>query len=305
MIKRLQEFLYSIKLNSKLKRFFFFFKIFVSLLILYIIFKKINWSNFLATIKEFRYKVIINLFLLETIRIILQIINWKNSLKISNINVPFSLVLKTYFLGSAFRFIVPGGHGIYGTVFYFKNNKLRATVAITLKRFFQTWSIFLFSLFGLYFYKFSYSLLIAIFAILAFLPIIIPLIIKKLSIFPVEITLNFKKYYDHYVLWIISFQVMSILIFIFEYYILLSNFVKINFIKVFIGTPMILLAQTIPISYSGLGLSEGFAIKVLNRFEISPDIAVTSSLMIFLVSSLIPGIIGLIIFLKNKKKAVN
>jgi uncharacterized membrane protein YbhN (UPF0104 family) len=98
---------------------------------------------------------------------------------------------------------------------------------------------------------------------------------------------------------------MSILIFIFEYYILLSNFVKINFIKVFIGTPMILLAQTIPISYSGLGLSEGFAIKVLNRFEISPDIAVTSSLMIFLVSSLIPGIIGLIIFLKNKKKAVN
>ncbi len=299
-MKKIQEYLYSIKFNSKQKKFFFFFKILISILILYFIFKKVQWNTFKSTIGQFRLKVLLELIAIELVRIIFQIINWRNGLKISQIKSHFSLTLKTYFLGSAFRFIVPGGHGIYGTVFYFRNNKIKATAAITLVRFFQTWSIFLFSLVGLYFYKFSYFLLVIIFAILFFLPIVIPQIVMWLSIFPKEITLNFKATYDKLVLSMIFFQIMSIIMFVFEYFVLLRNFYKINFIKVFIGTPMILLAQTIPISYSGLGISEGFAIKVLSRFSIDSNVAVASSLLIFLVSSVIPGLVGLIIFLKKR-----
>ena len=302
MIKKIQEYLYSIKLNSNLKKLFFFFKIILSIVILFFIFHKIEWKNLFTTIRSLNYKVILQLLFLEIIRVSLQITNWKNSLKISQIDVPLSHVIKTYFLGSAFRFIIPGGHGIYGMVFYFKNKKLKATVAITLIRFFQTWSVFLFSLVGLYFYKFSHLLLVGIFAILFYLPIAVPLIIKKLSLFPEEITLAFKRNYDSIVIKIIFFQILTIIIFILEYYLLLTNFVQINFIKVFIGTPMILLAKIIPISYAGLGVSEGFAIKVLQRFAIKPDIAVASSLIIFTISSLLPGIVGLILFIKNKKR---
>ena len=63
-----------------------------------------------------------------------------------------------------------------------------------------------------------------------------------------------------------------------------------------------MIANIIPITYSGLGLRETFAINILAKADAVPEVAVTSSLTIFFFNLVLPALLGLYFILNSRKK---
>ncbi|MCH8289863.1 flippase-like domain-containing protein [Candidatus Poribacteria bacterium] len=59
--------------------------------------------------------------------------------------------------------------------------------------------------------------------------------------------------------------------------------------------PIILLVSSAPVSISGLGLREGITVLLLSRYAVSIETAIAVSLSVFAVTSLLPGLIGLLL----------
>ena len=300
MTKKIQNYLSNIKLKYR-DTIFFFVKALISILILVFIFKKIDFAGFIRTFSKLRLSVFLQLLFWEIVREVFQLFNWRNYLMMNEIDVPLSKIFDTHFMGHAFRFLVPGGHGVYGKAFYMTGAKKKAAVAITIERFFQTWSILLFFGISLILLNVMTKGIVALELILLSLPFFLPYFITKLKFYSDNSSAHFKKYYSINIFFSIAAQIGTILIYIVEYFIIINNFVKVPFIKIFTSIPIILSSKIIPISYSGLGISEGFSMQAFKNSAVTPDIAVTASLTVFIISSLLPGILGLIIFLKIKK----
>ena len=75
---------------------------------------------------------------------------------------------------------------------------------------------------------------------------------------------------------------------------------EITFFQMITSVPLILIANIIPLTISGLGLRETFALEVLDRYGVDPEIAVATSLSIFLINTVVPSLVG-IYYLLDKK----
>ncbi len=89
---------------------------------------------------------------------------------------------------------------------------------------------------------------------------------------------------------------------IFQYFILLNNFVSFHFFSAVVSIPLILFSNLIPITYAGLGLREKFAIEVLAKYDISSETAITASLTVFIFNVLLPSLIGVYYIIQRKRK---
>jgi uncharacterized membrane protein YbhN (UPF0104 family) len=204
-------------------------------------------------------------------------------------------------IGHALRFLIPGGHAVIGKMYFVKNEKKLSFMSIGIEKFFQIWINLLFASFAAIFYfrnKFILPTIIA-FVFIIFLPFIIYLLKyldKKDSL---------AKYFKQY--WkiiprIFFMQIAYMFLTIFQYFILLNNFVSYHFFSAVISIPLILFSNLIPITYAGLGLREKFAIEVLSKYGISSETAITVSLTVFIFNSLLPAFIGLFFIIKSKRK---
>lgn len=85
------------------------------------------------------------------------------------------------------------------------------------------------------------------------------------------------------------------------YIIALAFSIEIPFIYfIFLSLMSVALSHVLPISIGGLGIREGIFIYLLSEFGVIPEIAFVISLSGFIVKLLIPGLIGLIIPLREK-----
>jgi uncharacterized membrane protein YbhN (UPF0104 family) len=67
-------------------------------------------------------------------------------------------------------------------------------------------------------------------------------------------------------------------------------------IKAIIATyPLVILINTFPITISGLGLREGAAAVLLALFGVPAFVSVTASFLLFIVNTLLPGVIGILL----------
>lgn len=82
---------------------------------------------------------------------------------------------------------------------------------------------------------------------------------------------------------------------------LLSRSVGVDLPIVFIGwiRSTMILSKMIPISVSGLGLREGTTLYILSAYGSPTEIALAFSLLVFVVSDLIPAFIGGILELRG------
>ena len=96
-------------------------------------------------------------------------------------------------------------------------------------------------------------------------------------------------------------QITYMFLTIFQYFILVNAFLRFHIFSAIVSVPLILSSNLIPITYEGLGLREKFAIEVFSKYTISAEIAVTVTLTIFLFNSILPAIVGLVLFLRKKK----
>jgi len=110
-----------------------------------------------------------------------------------------------------------------------------------------------------------------------------------------------KRAFVRATFWAVLLQLNVIL-----YYFLigLALHLNIDFIDYFIFIPIVLVIQIIPITINGLGLREGSYIEIFKFYRISPQSAVSFSL-VDVAFNLVLGLVGGIIYVSRKKAPLN
>ncbi len=284
----------------KKRRILFILKILITVIILVIIFRKLHLSDLYCNFIEIPLRIIVLLLLTTIIKLTTQYLNWKKYLKI---NPDFSGsnldILKSYFIGDALRFILPGGYGTFGKIYFLNNKKVLTAISIGLEKFFQIWVNLLFASFAAIFFFESVSIYLKL--ILFLLILFLPLIIYTISFFWRAKKIYFKQYLK-IIPHVLFLQLLHNFLTIIQYYLILNIFISISFFKTLISVSLFMIANIIPITYSGLGLRETFAINILAKADAVPEVAVTSSLTIFFFNLVLPAFLGLYFILKSRKK---
>ena len=283
-------------------RFFFIVKIILALAILYFIFKRIDYRSVLNNILTIKTSTIIILFGVAFIKIVIQIVNWGKYLRINPDYKPQkSEIIKSFFIGDALRFLVPGGYGTLGKIYFVNNKKSETFISIGVEKFLQIWCTLSFAVFASIFYFKEINLIIKLIvtAIVWFSPLILSLLSSIPKLHKIH---KYSFEYSKYIPAILGRQILYMTLTIIQYYVIMTNFTSINFFNVFIAVPLILSANLLPITYAGLGLRETFAIKVLHEYGIRASISVTCSLIIFAVNNILPALVGVYFIIARKNQ---
>lgn len=277
-----------------------FIKLFVTVLVLYFISRKIDFSLLFANFIEVSFLSILLLVLTTLIKLLIQYSNWRDYLKLNPKNDSSHVeIIKSFFIGMSLHFLLPAGVGQFGKV-YFVNNKKSATVfSVGIERIFITWkNIFFAAVAGIfYFDHINLVLKLFIVVIIFFSPYLIYLVSYILK------NKSFKSYLKNYksiVPQVVVKQIVFTFISLLQYYIILNNFLKISFFSIFKSVPLIHLSHIIPVSFSGFGVREFFALKVFAKFNITPEVAVCTTLIIFIINSVLPALVGEYFLIKEK-----
>ncbi len=284
------------------KRILFSIKIVITLTILYFILGKINFSLLIQNFSLIGFSTIIILFLTTCIKLYTQYFNWGKLLKLNPDYKPKKTeILKSYFIGDALRFLIPGGYGTFGKIYFVNNLKKATAFSVAVEKFFQIWiNLFFASFAAIFFFKnINLILKLTVFIIILLMPFLLYFFSKINKKKKIRI---YSKRYMKITPQIIGMQIIHNFITFFQYFIILKSFITIGFLSVCIAVSLILVANIIPITYAGLGLRETFAIQVLSKFNISPEIAVASSLTIFFINLVLPAFVGLIFIIQSRKK---
>lgn len=282
-------------------RYFYFIKIIITSIILYFIFKNINFHQLYLSFTELKLSYILLIILTAGIKIFIEYINWGHFLKINpEYNPKKSEIFSSHMIGHALRFLIPGGHAVIGKMYFVENEKKLSFMSIGVEKFFQIWTNLLFASFAAIFYFRSKFVLPTIFAFIFI--IFLPFIIYLLKHFDRKknLAIYFKQYWK-IIPGIFVMQISYMFLTIFQYFILLNNFVSFHFFSAIVSIPLILFSNLIPITYAGLGLREKFAIEVLAKYNISSETAVATSLTVFIFNVLMPALIGLYYIVKRKR----
>lgn len=283
-------------------RYFYFIKIIITFLILYFIFRKINFHQLYLSFIDLKLSYIFIIVFTAGIKIFIEYVNWGHFLKINPAYIQKkSEIFSSHMIGHALRFLIPGGHAVIGKMYYVQNEKKLSFMSIGVEKFFQIWMNLLFASFAAIFYfrkQFVLPTVIS-FIFILFLPFIIYLL-KHLDR-KKNLAIYFKQYWK-IIPRICVMQIVYMFLTIFQYFILLNNFVSFHFFSAVASIPLILFSNLIPITYAGLGLREKFAIEVLAKYNISSETAITVSLTVFIFNVLLPALIGLFYIIRSKKK---
>ncbi len=283
------------------KRILFFIKIVITATILFLILRKINFPVLLHNFSSIGFSTMILLILTTCVKLYTQYFNWGTLLKLNPDYKPKRAeILKSYFIGDALRFLIPGGYGTFGKIYFVNNLKKATAFSIGIEKFFQIWINLFFASFAsiFYFRNVNLFLKLMLFLLILFAPFILYLFFKIIKKKKIRI---YSKRYLKITPQIIGMQVLHNFITFFQYFLILKSFITIGFMTVCIAVSLILVANIIPITYAGLGLRETFAIQVLSKFNISPEIAVAASLTIFFINLVLPAFVGLIFIIQSRK----
>jgi len=280
------------------KKVIFVIKILVTIIIVFLISKKVDFLQLIRDFQHISLLTVLIIFSTTLIKLFIQFNNWGKYLHINpDYHSQKNEVLKSYFIGMALHFILPAGLGFFGKV-YFVNNKKSATAAsVGVERIFVTWKNLFFASFAAIFYFSNFNLIFLL--ILIFFT---PLLLYLFSFITRKD--NLKKFFKNYlkiIPRIIVMQIIFTFISFFQYYIILKNFAKISFFDVMISVPLVHISHILPVSFSGFGMREIFAIEVFSRFNINPEAAVTTTLMIFFMNSVLPAFVGAYLLLRANK----
>ncbi|MFO7897414.1 MAG: lysylphosphatidylglycerol synthase transmembrane domain-containing protein [Candidatus Cloacimonadales bacterium] len=290
---------------NKLKknRIIYISKIVITLLILFFIFKNISVHQLLSNFKHIGWNTLLLLLLSTSAKYYIRFYNWGKYLKINPDYQPQNNeVLKSTFIGTALQFLLPGGYGTFGKMYYVENDKGATFVSVTLEKFFLTWTNLTAAAFAsIFFFKhWPFYARISIFSLMLILPFLLFFAQNFLQHSKYERFLAYLKAYKNITPRIIALQFIYLFITFYQYHLILNTFSQISFARIIISTPLVILANTIPISYSGLGLRETFALEVFSRYGIPSEVIITATLSVFFFNSVLPALVGLGIILKGR-----
>ena len=280
------------------KKLIFVIKILITIIIIFFISKKVDFLQLIRDFQHISLLTVLIIFSTTLIKLFIQFNNWGKYLHINPDYQPQkNEVLKSYFIGMALHFVLPAGLGFFGKVYFVNNRKSATAASVGVERIFVTWKNLFFASFAAIFYFSTFNLIVLLILIFfsPFLLYFFSFVINKE---------NLKKFFNNYlkiVPRIIIMQIIFTFISFFQYFIILRNFTKISFFEVMISVPLVHISHILPVSFSGFGIREIFAIEVFSRFNINPEAAVTTTLMIFFMNSVLPAFVGAYLLLRANK----
>ncbi|PMP65741.1 MAG: hypothetical protein C0190_06375 [Thermodesulfobacterium geofontis] len=286
---------------------FLFLRIFITISILYILFKKSDFEKLKNIFKKISFPYYILALLSFNTFQVLVALRWKFICESWGFRTKYFFYLKTYLMGYSLNTVFPGiiGSDILRTFFLTKEglNWKKASLSVFFDRMFGLLGIFLIllwslPLFGNFLpYKFYSFLLYLVYGTLlaAILANIIILIILKFYspeyLQPILFPHNIKPLFLGFII-----QTLFVLQFIFLGKALHLN---LNFIYFFVIIPVVSFLAALPLSISGLGIREGTLSYFLSLLHCSLEYGISLGLLgysLILLSSL-PG---LYFYLKEK-----
>ena len=291
-------------------------KLIISFLILIFLFKFINFQLLLNSIKNINYFIFFALALIP-ICVLLRAIRWmiiiNKDKRLIFVKDSYSLTL----VGIALNIFLPASFGDVAKSYYgyrwhgVKEEMLSSSI---LDKFIALLSVFilgcimafLFKLYILSFVSFSVSFLISI---IIFFPDKIPwdqlnrllnkitginLDSKKLrSSFKISNRIKFITLFISIIAWVITYLQL--------FFVCKSFSLDISFIYILAVAPLITSAVLFPFTFNGIGSGEAVMVYLFSLVNIPPTLAIIVSLMYSqILTTIIPGLFGLAIILKNK-----
>lgn len=281
------------------KRLAFAIKIAISATILFFIYARIDVQLFVNNIGQLSFFTILILIITSLMKHVTQGLNWYHALSINPKYKPtWSEITKNYLIGLSLNFVLPGGHATYGKMYFIQNSKKATFISVLIEKFFQAWgNLFYASIATIFFFKnINLYLKLSVTLLITISPLILLLIIYFIPRFRSHLPI-LKAIFPK----IIISQLIFVPLTMIQYWLILKSFTAITFVQSCISSTLILSANLIPITFSGLGLREYFAIKVLGQYGITNTAAVAAALIIFLLNSVLPALVGLYFIMKHKR----
>jgi len=299
VLERLQSLREKLK-QPVFKRFSFTLRLVFSLGLLYLIFRRIDLGTALNQASALPQVTMLAIFFLSVLRHGIQLTNWRCAL---HLNPAYEYrgreVVASYLVALPLRFVLPGGHASFAKVFYLKNSSILASViSTTSERLFMTWSTWTFAAVAAFFSfpQMSLALRLTMLIFAAFMPLWGGVIMASKATWR-----EFLPAYSVQAPRMMLLQIANTLVMYLQYYLILNFLGGISAIDTWLSMALTNVSNSIPITISGLGLREGFAIHFLDGYGFSSEQAVAATLSLFLFQDVIPAIVGAVVLLKVKR----
>ncbi|MCK4644399.1 flippase-like domain-containing protein [bacterium] len=297
-----------------MKKLQFAAKILISALLLFLIFRRFDFSRFTEVVgnADIRY-LILALFVTPFI-IAIKSIKWMLLLKGSGIKVSFINSFRSITGGMALGIMTPGRVGeVSRGLFLSVGKEVEIGGLVFVDRFIDLLSITLFSLWGVL--SIVRNPTLTLFATGLSGTLLIFLFIKSLRLYIAKMGTRskskiagkinkFVSYYGKVKRDTIFFTFLLSLFMYFlaftQFYLLINGFDQIGFIAILKTAPLIQFMSVVPITLFGLGLREGTAIYLLSPFNVAEAAAFNASFLSFVFNILLTALIG-VFFLPSIK----
>lgn len=286
--------------NPAIKRFSYVLRLLFSLALLYVIFRRIDLGAALKQVLLLPLPTAIIVMLLSCLRHYIQINNWRCAL---HLNPAYEYnpkeVVSSYLLALPLRFVLPGGHASFAKVFYLKNSSILASlISTSTERLFMTWSTWTFAAVAAYFTLpgINASLRLGMIVFSAFMPFWAALILHSRD--------KWRGYLPAYGVQaprMMLLQIANTLVMYLQYYLILNVLSSISAVDTWLSMALTNVSNSIPITVSGLGLREGFAIHFLDSYGFTSEQAVAATLSLFFFQDVIPAIFGAVVLFRAKR----
>jgi uncharacterized membrane protein YbhN (UPF0104 family) len=226
-------------------------------------------------------------FLLLPLNLFLQFLRWKFLVLLSNQNVPNREIISSIFYSFSYSIFTPARLGDIGRAFHISNSRKDELVILAFyEKFFAFSSILIFGFFSLGFFKSRFYLL-AVIAIILFL-----IESKKLAGFIPYLKKFLPTIQKVNIIKISSISLTFMFVYIFQFFLILNAFHSVQFFTSFFRISEVMFFNSVPITFSGLGLRELLSVYFFSKLEVTGGSAASASLMIFFINILIPTFIG-------------
>lgn len=313
-------------LKKKYNKIFTFFRTCFTIILLYLIFKKINFLKILAIIQMSNMFYLLLSLIIVFLFQLLSVYRWKISLNENIVYIKYHILLHYHFISIFLQNYLPSGFGgdiVKGFLALKGNPKIRVASSILISRIFGLFSLIILANIALFssninnitidklkWYGFFIFILFVIFLALLFnkttqkffIKIYKLVKIKQLKKFELNIFFEKMNTYKNIkiiiFLFIISFILQIMPIFT-AYFVFLSINIQINIIYFFLYIPIITFISFLPISLNGLGIREGLYYYFFQNHINSNDKLLTVILLILLIRIFYSLIGGILILLKK------
>lgn len=277
-------------------------KLLITILVFYLIFKKIPINTLFHTLTFINIKLFALSVLFGFLFTFFKILKWHLLLKDLAIKNSFLKSAESYFIGMSVGLITPGRIGEIARIGNIDEERRMEGISLVIwDKIFDLLAVLILAVGGFYFF-FGINLagILILLIILSLFIVFNPKILKKFPIkFIQELTnLKSKTLLLNFILSFLSYFLVLI-----EVYFLANSFEKFSFTSTFLGYPLVMLVNLLPITIGGLGVREGTAVFVLGKLGLTNTSSFNSAFLLFLINTALPAIIGLVGLNKNLKNS--